>query len=100
GEPMAELDAAPYGGARFPVESRLNGRLFVSFHLDVGIGDAVIEPLEVIPGRGWLEFAGIPSPSMYMIAREQQFAEKLHAYTLPRHGAVNSLVRDMVDMLL
>jgi hypothetical protein len=35
-----------------------------------------------------------------MIPREQQFAEKLHAYTLPRKGAVNSRVRDLVDMVL
>src|SRR5258708_10768004 len=100
GEPISDLDAAPYGGARFPVEARLDGRLFVGFHLDVGIGDAVMEPLEVIEGLGWLGFAGISNPSLYMIPREQQFAEKLHAYTLPRRGAVNSRVRDLVDMVL
>ena len=100
GEPIADLDAAPYGGARFPVEARLDGRVFVGFHLDVGIGDAVMEPLEVIEGRDWLGFAGIASPSLYMIPREQQFAEKLHAYTLPRHGAANTRVRDLVDMVL
>jgi hypothetical protein len=100
GEPISDLDAAPYGGGRFPVEARVDGRVFVGFHLDVGIGDAVMEPLEVIEGRDWLGFAGIASPSLYMIPREQQFAEKLHAYTLPRHGAANSRVRDLVDMVL
>jgi len=35
-----------------------------------------------------------------MIPREQQFAEKLHAYTLPRQGATNTRVRDLVDMVL
>ena len=100
GEPIADLDAAPYGGARFPVEARLDGRIFVAFHLDVGIGDAVMEPLEIIEGRDWLGFAGIASPSLYMIPREQQFAEKLHAYTLPRQGAANTRVRDLVDMVL
>jgi hypothetical protein len=100
GEPIADLDAAPYGGARFPVEARLDGRIFVGFHLDVGIGDAVMEPLEVIEGRDWLGFADIASPSLYMIPREQQFAEKLHAYTLPRRGAANTRVRDLVDMVL
>jgi hypothetical protein len=100
GEPISDLDAAPYGGARFPVEARIDGRVFVGFHLDVGIGDAVMEPLEVIEGRDWLGFAGIASPSLYMIPREQQFAEKLHAYTLPRPGAVNSRMRDLVDMVL
>ena len=100
GEPTSDLGAAPYGGARFPVEARLDGRVFVGFHLDVGIGDAVMEPLEVIEGRDWLGFAGIASPSLYMIPCEQQFAEKLHAYTLPRQGALNSRVRDLVDMVL
>jgi Nucleotidyl transferase AbiEii toxin, Type IV TA system len=100
GEPISDLDAAPYGGARFPVEARLDGRVFVGFHLDVGIGDAVMEPLEVIEGRDWLGFAGIASPSLYIIPREQQFAEKLHAYTLPRKGAANTRVRDLVDMVL
>jgi Nucleotidyl transferase AbiEii toxin, Type IV TA system len=100
GEPIADLDAAPSGGARFPVESRLDGRVFVGFHLDIGIGDAVMEPLEVIEGRDWLRFGGIASPSLYMIPREQQFAEKLHAYTLPRQGAANTRVRDLVDMVL
>ena len=59
-----------------------------------------MEPLEVIEGSDWLGFAGIASPSLYMIPREQQFAEKLHAYTLPRQGTVNSRVRDLVDMVL
>lgn len=99
-QPIADLEAAPYGGSRFPVEARMDGRPFVRFHLDVGIGDAVIEPLEVIKPRDWLHFAGIPNESIYMIPREQQFAEKLHAYTLPRPGAVNSRVRDLVDMVL
>jgi len=100
GAPISDLDAAPYGGARFPVEARLDGRVFVGFHLDVGIGDAVIEPLEVMEGRDWLGFAGVASPSLYLIPREQQFAEKLHAYTLPRAGAANTRVRDLVDMVL
>lgn len=31
GEVMMDLDAAPYGGARYPLEARLDGRTFVSF---------------------------------------------------------------------
>jgi predicted ATP-dependent Lon-type protease len=51
-------------------------------------------------------FVGVPEQGgRDMIAtdplpREQQFAEKLHAYTLPRHGAANTRVRDLVDMVL
>lgn len=100
GEPMMELDGAPYGGARFPVECRVAGRVFARFHLDVGVGDTVIEPLEEVRGQAWLDFAGIPQTSFRAIPREQQFAEKLHAYTLPRGARPNSRVRDLVDMML
>jgi hypothetical protein len=84
GDAMMDLSAAPYGGARYPVESRLDGRTLVRFHIDVGIGDAILEPIEIMTTRDWLAFAEIASPSVMMIAREQQFAEKIHAYTLPR----------------
>jgi hypothetical protein len=99
GEAMMDLDAAPYGGARYPVESRLDGRTFVKFHVDVGIGDVILEPFEILTTRDWLAFAEIPSPSITMIAREQQFAEKIHAYTVPR-STPNSRVRDLVDLHL
>jgi hypothetical protein len=39
-----------------------------------------------------LGFAGIESSRVVMIVREQQFAEKIHAYTLPRNAA-NSRVK-------
>jgi hypothetical protein len=58
-----------------------------------------MEPLETVQCREWLEFAGIKSPQVRMIPREQQFAEKLHAYTLPRSSA-NSRVKDLVDLTL
>ena len=75
-------------------------RTFVKFHLDVGVGDVVLDPLERILTRDWFAFAGIPPVSVPMIRREQQFAEKLHAYTLPRIETANSRVRDLVDMVL
>ncbi len=99
GAPAMDLDAAPYGGARFPVEARMDDRIFARFHLDTGIGDVVIEPLETISCRDWLGFAGIETARVRMIAREQQFAEKVHAYTLPRQST-NSRVKDLVDLAL
>ena len=56
-------------------------------------------PPEPVKGRDWLRFAGIPTPSFRMIPREQQFAEKLHAYTLPRRTP-NSRVKDLIDLVL
>ena len=99
GPPVIDLTAAPYGGARYPVEARMDERIFARFHLDAGIGDVVIQPLETIICRDWLGFAGIESARVRMIAREQQFAEKIHAYTLPRNAA-NSRVKDLVDLAL
>jgi hypothetical protein len=99
GAPMVELDAAPYGGARYPVECRMDGRTFSKFHLDVGIGDVLIQPLQKIQGQDWLGFAEIPAAEMRLISKEQQVAEKLHAYTLPR-STPNSRVKDLVDLLL
>jgi len=77
----------------------MDGRIFARFHLDAGIGDAVIQPVEIIECRDWLSFAGIASPRVQTISREQQFAEKLHAYTLPRSSA-NSRVKDLIDLAL
>ncbi len=99
GAAMRSLDAAPYGGARFPVEAIVDGRTFIRFHIDVAAGDVILSPVETITGRDWLGFAGIPAPKFPTISREQHFAEKVHAYTVPRPSA-NSRVRDLVDMAL
>ncbi len=99
GPPVMDLMAPPYGGARYPVEARMDERIFARFHLDAGIGDVVMQPLETIVCRDWLGFAGIESSRVRMIAREQHFAEKIHAYTLPRNAA-NSRVKDLVDLAL
>lgn len=99
-EPLMNLDAAPQGGARYPVTTTVAGRVFTRFHLDLGIGDAVVPPTELIEGRDWLGFAGIAPGQFMAISKEQQFAEKLHAYTVPRPDAPNSRVKDLVDMIL
>jgi predicted nucleotidyltransferase component of viral defense system len=100
GQPMMDLNAAPEGGARYPVTASLAGRVFTRFHLDVGMGDAAIQPTELLEGRNWLGFAGIYPTKFVAISKEQQFAEKLHAYTIPRLEGTNSRVKDVVDMAL
>jgi predicted nucleotidyltransferase component of viral defense system len=99
GPAQKDLDNAPYGGARYSVSSFVDRRLFVRFQLDVG-ADVVVDEIEHIDGSDWLKFCGIDTPKMRMISVEQQFAEKLHAYTLPREQAQNSRAKDLVDMLL
>jgi predicted nucleotidyltransferase component of viral defense system len=100
GSATQDLDAAPYGGARFPVDTQLAGRTFVKFSLDVSTGDVLREPYDSLAGRDWLAFACIDTASFPAISPEEQFAEKLHAYTLPRVGRENTRVKDLVDLIL
>jgi hypothetical protein len=100
GEATMDLDGAPYGGARYPVDARMAGRSFVRFHLDAGIGDHILGPIETLRPRDWLGFADIPAEMFLILPAAQQFAEKYHAYTLTRADRPNSRVRDLVDMLL
>jgi hypothetical protein len=80
------------------VEARLAGRTYVKFHLDVSAGDVLREPYELLSGRDWLGFAGIAGAIFPAVLPDEQFAEKLHAYTLPRAGRENTRVKDLVDM--
>ena len=97
GAPTADLRAAPLGGARFPVDAQLDNRLFARFNLDIGLGDAMVSEPEWITGHELLSFAGIPPARIAMVPLDQQFAEKIHAYSFPRKS---SRVRDLVDLVL
>lgn len=99
GAPTMELEGT-YGGSRFPVEAKVDGRSFVKFHMDVGLGDALTDSLDDLKAVDWLGFAGIPVPVFPTISREQHFAEKVHAYTKTRKDRENTRVRDLVDMVL
>ncbi len=98
GESTLDLENAPYGGFRYPVECQIAGRRFAHFSVDLAMGDVWLGNFGRLSTQPWLEFAGIPSPEIPSISPEQQFAEKLHAYTLPRES--NSRVKDLVDMVL
>lgn len=98
--PILDLTGPPYGGARYPVEAKIDGKKFVQFNIDVGVGDIWIEPHEKIKLRDWLDFAGITTLSIPVISKEQHFAEKIHAYSLPRESAYNSRTKDLVDLVL
>jgi predicted nucleotidyltransferase component of viral defense system len=99
GEPQIDMENAPYGGARYPITSLIDGKVFVKFQLDVG-ADAVVAKTETFQGADWLSFCGIPCPTFTMISIEQQYAEKLHAYTVPRPQRINTRTKDLVDMVL
>ena len=100
GVPMREFDQAVYGGWRYPVEARVANRIFTRFHIDVGIGDAVISEAEWKKGDDILGFAGIEPTCVAMLPVEQHFAEKIHAYSYPRKKRPFSRIRDLVDLVL
>ena len=100
GAPMQDLAMAPLAGARYPVECVLAGRTFTRFHLDVGVGDAIAQPADLIEGHALLAFADIVPARAIVVPLTVHFAEKLHAYTRPRTGTPNSRVRDLADMVL
>lgn len=68
--------------------------------LDVSAGDVLREPYESLAGRDWLGFAGVAGATFRAVSPEEQFAEKLHADTLPRVGRENTRVKDLVDLIL
>ena len=100
GTPMKEFDQAVYGGWRYPVEARVANRIFTKFHIDVGIGDAIISEAEWKKGEDILRFAGIKPAYVAMLPIEQHFAEKIHAYSYPRDKRPFSRMRDLVDLVL
>lgn len=100
GQPKPERTAAPGGGVRCSVEARLAGRTFVRFHLDVGIGDPVLGQPDWVKGSGLLSFAGISPARIALYPLDQQFAEKVHAYTFPWQDRDNTRVKDLVDLVL
>jgi hypothetical protein len=100
GEPKQELTNAPKGGARYPCEAVLVGKVFARLHIDVGCGDALVGEPERLVGDDLLSFAGIGPATVLAIPKPQQFAEKLHAYTFPWVGRVNTRTKDLVDLVL
>jgi len=84
GEARQDLDGAPEGGNRYPIQARMDGRDFARFHVDVGVGDEVLEPLDFVTGEDWLGFGGVTPPSLPIISAEQQFAENPRVYAATR----------------
>jgi hypothetical protein len=99
GEPKTELTNAPGGGARYSCEAVLLGKTYQKFHLDVGCGDAVVGKPEKLTGEDFLDFAGLEPATVLAIPKPQQFAEKIHAYSFPWTGRLNTRTKDLVDLV-
>jgi hypothetical protein len=93
-------DGVVYGGARFVAQAQLAGRPYgAGFGVDIGVGDVLTEPPDLIAGSSLLSFIGIPEPTLRLYPRVAHVAEKLHAYTLPRERP-NSRLKDLPDLAL
>ena len=90
----------PGSSIRFQVRSLLDARLFEQFHVDVGIGDPLVESPNDVVMPSLLDFAGIPAARIACYPISQHLAEKVHAYTIPRATGESSRVKDLVDILL
>ncbi len=100
GIPKHELNNAPRGGARYPCEAVLVGKLYARFHIDVGCGDVLVGEPERIVGDDLLSFAGIPPAEVLAISEAQQFAEKIHAFSFAWKDRLNTRTKDLVDLVL
>jgi hypothetical protein len=78
----------------------LAGKTYARFHIDIGCGDAVVGEPERLTGDDLLSFAGVGPATALAIPRAQQFAEKIHAYTFPWTGRLNTRTKDLVDLVL
>lgn len=96
----AERNLPMQGGRRFYAHAFLDDRVFESFHLDVGLNDPMLDPVQLLKMPDLLAFAEISATVVPCFPVTQQIAEKIHAYTRPHLSGVSSRVKDLVDILL
>jgi predicted nucleotidyltransferase component of viral defense system len=96
--PPRELLGPPGGGLRFVVVARIAGTEFVRFKVDVSARDVITGELERHPSDPIVERLGFEPAWFPVYPVAQQFAEKLHAYTLPRDFE-STRVKDLADMV-
>ena len=94
-EPGDEL-----GGERYQIKCLLDGRLFETFHIDVGSKDVLIADVDHLPFEPILAFAGIQPVQIPCYPICNQIAEKFHALTRLYRSGESSRAKDFVDILL
>jgi predicted nucleotidyltransferase component of viral defense system len=76
------LDALLDGAAvRYRIAAELAGRRFEDVVIDIGFGDPLAQPPDVVQGPALLDFAGIAPIAIPVVSLDQHIAEKIHAYT-------------------
>jgi hypothetical protein len=98
--PEIQNDGMKYDGLRFRAVCTLAGKVYGQpFGVDVAFGDPILGEPELAVAEDTLAFAGIAPPTLRLYPVETHVAEKLHAYTMPRHRP-NSRVKDLPDLAL
>jgi hypothetical protein len=92
------LPGPPGGGLRFVIAARIAGAELVRFKADISSRDAIAGELERHPSDPLVERLGFARAWYPVYPVAQQFAEKLHAYTLPRETE-NTRAKDLADMV-
>lgn len=100
GRPARVIHTHQPGGQRFTATALLDGRPFEQFHVDVGIGDPIVAPVDYFASEPLLAFAEIAPTVIPCYPVTQHLAEKLHAYTRPHASGASTRVKDLIDMLL
>jgi hypothetical protein len=96
----AQSDVDDIGGLRYRLHSLLDGRTFERFHIDIGVGDPLLAPVEYLEIPPLLTFAGIEPTIVPCYPITQQISEKYHAFTRPHVSGASSRMKDLVDILL
>lgn len=92
-------DQVVYDGRRLQVHARLAGRSYGDpFRLDMSVADRLVLPPDHVLGTDLMEFVDIEPIEHSVYPEEAHVAEKLHAYSMPRHGLPNSRTKDLVDI--
>ncbi len=94
-----EPDEAGRPGWRFSVQADLAGRNFATVRIDVVARTDEVFGTEMLPVASQLSFAGFSDFAVEATDIPQQFAEKVHAITRPRHGRDNTRVKDLADVV-
>lgn len=95
-----EIARPPTEHLRFPVRALLDGRPFETFHIDVAMGDPLVEPPETLLFPSTFAFAELPPVAFPAYPVSQQIAEKVHACTRLYLTGESSRIKDLVDILL
>lgn len=96
---LTKLTGVKGGGIRCLVIARISAKDYHRFHIDVAVIPDKILDAEYIQLPERLSFAGVSTPPIATLQKEELFANKIHAYTRPRLSQ-NSRVEDLIDMAL